>query len=185
MTNGLTGGNCLLTSAKSLHNFRQAKYDYTYKRVVSVSFPFLQIICCIVTTYFWQTILYLVCMGAECANNLPWLFFFFFFSLHFKSICDQTTWNYNGPWKRRPHISQKSWSRWHKEKELCGFSVWIKKKMCRYFLNHGRDPSSPLISFYNVSVFRWAMITQLKSFSNFSAERSGTVPRFWLLQCKC
>lgn len=39
--------------------------------------------------------------------------------------------------------------------------------MCRYFLNHGRDPSSPIISFHNVSVFSWAMITQLKSFSNF------------------
>ena len=123
MTNGLTGGN----SAKSLHNSGQAKYNNTYKTVVSVSFPFLQIICCIVITYFWQTILYFVCMGAGCANNLPW-FFFFFLSLYFKSICDQTTWNYNRPWKRRPCIiSQKSWGRWYKEKELCGFSVWIKK----------------------------------------------------------
>lgn len=125
MTNGLTGGNCLLTSVKSLHNSGHAKYNNTYKMVVSVSLPFLQIICCIIITYFWQTILYLVCMGAECANNLPW--FFFFLSLYFKSICDQTTWNYNEPWKRRLCISQKSWGGWYKEKELCGFSVWIKK----------------------------------------------------------
>ena len=142
MTNGLTGGNCLLTSAKSLHNSGQAKYDYTYKRVVSVSFPFLQIICYIVTTYFWQTILYLVCMGTECANNLPWFFFVVVVvvSLHFKSICDQTTWNYNRPWKRRPRISQKSWSRWHKEKELCGFSVWIKKKNVQVFFEPWQRP---------------------------------------------
>ena len=54
----------------------------------------------------------------------------------------------------------------------------MNKKMCRYFLNHGRDPSSPIISFHNVSVFSWAMITQLKSFSNF-LQKGVACSRHW------
>ena len=45
-------------------------------------FSLLQIVCCIVTTYSYQTIIYLVRMGAGCANNLPLFFFIFRFSFY-------------------------------------------------------------------------------------------------------